>query len=101
MKTNHSNISVQSDRVFCSRAKMRLFLLASLPCLIGSVWAGSLPFDLTMPNVLMLLNGSAAVAQPGPTPVGPPIKELTSAPKPAPGPSPDGTPYVEPLGSKR
>ena len=40
MNTNKSNLSFQSVRVFCSKAKTRLFLLASLPCLIGSVWAG-------------------------------------------------------------
>ena len=43
MKTNQSNVSFQSLRVSCSRAKTRLLLAASLVCLIGSTGARTLP----------------------------------------------------------
>lgn len=98
MNTNQSNISFQSVRVYCSKAKTRLLSLAFLLCLSGSAWAQPLPFDLTMPDVLMRLFKGVPAANPGPTPLGPPIKQLTSA---RPAPSPEGTPYVEPPGSRR
>jgi hypothetical protein len=106
MNTNQSNVSFLSVRVFCSKAKTRLLLLAFLLCLNSSAWAQSLPFNLTMPDVLMLFRGRLVAAEnhqgyapsntptvplPGPTPIGLPFK----------GPSPDGTPYAEPPGSRR
>jgi hypothetical protein len=99
MKTNQSNDSFQSVRVSCSKAKTRLLSLALLLCLSGSAWAQPLPFDLTLPDVIGLFRGSP-VAHPGPTPLGPPIMQLTSD-QPHPAPSPDGTPYAEPPGRKK
>ena len=46
MNTNQSNVSFQSIRVFCSKAKTRLLLLAFLLCLIGSAWADSPPIGV-------------------------------------------------------
>ena len=62
MNTNQSNVSFQSVRVSCSKAKTRLLILAFLLCLSGSAWAQPLPFDLTMPDFLMLFKGSLVAA---------------------------------------
>lgn len=89
MNTNHSNVSFQTVRVFCSKTKTRLLLLAFLLCLSGSAWAQSPPFALTMPNILIIFKGSSVAAprsrplrlppipaaKPGPTPLGPPITQ--------------------------
>jgi hypothetical protein len=76
MNTNQSNDSFQSVRVSCSKAKMRLFLLASLPCLIGSAWAQSLSVGLSMSDALVKIKGTLIVSpappfNPGITPVNP------------------------------
>lgn len=99
MNTNQLNLSFPSVRVFCSKAKTRLFLLAFLLCLIGSAGAQALPVDLIMPDVLTLFKGSLVAAEnhrdsapsnipltparPGPTPMGTPI---SSPPTTQPGP---------------
>ena len=67
MNTNQSNVSFQSIRVSCSKAKTRLLSLAFLLCLSGSAWAQPLPFDLTMPDFQMLFKRSL-VASPDGTP---------------------------------
>ena len=82
MNTNQSNVSFQSVRVFCSKAKTRLLRLAFLLCLSGSAWAQSLPFDLTMPDVLMLFKGSWWQYKPGrATQAASPVRAVTGAPR--------------------
>ena len=99
MNTNQSNDSFQSVRVFCSKAKTRLLSLAFLLCLSGSAWAQPLPFDLTMPDVLMLFT-SRSVEAPGSRPRRmPPI--LAPIPAARPRPTPLGPPIVNPgIGSR-
>ena len=80
MNTNQSNVSFQSIRVFCSKAKTRLFLLASLPCLIGSAWAGSPSVELPLPGALMKYFKGSLVPTPDSTPFGSPIMPLTPVP---------------------
>ncbi len=43
MNTNQSNVSFQSLRVYCSKAKTRMLLGALLLSLVGPAWAESLP----------------------------------------------------------
>ena len=94
MNTNQSNDSFPSIRVFCSKAKMRGLSLAFLLCLSGSAWAGSLPFDLIVPDVIGLFRGSPVDA-PGSRPRRmPPI--MPPIPAPNPGPTPFGPPSPSP-----